>query len=65
MRTRRGPPYPIVAFEVDDIEASRRVVQERGIVVSDLCSAPAAQWFYLDGPDGITYEIIDIDRAML
>ena len=58
-------PYPIVAFEVDDIEASRRVVQERGIGVSDLCSAPAAQWFYLDGPDGVTYEIINIDRGML
>ena len=58
-------PYPIVAFEVDDIEASRRVVSERGIGVSDLCSAPAAQWFYLDGPDGVTYEIINIDRGML
>ena len=58
-------PYPIVAFEVDDIEASRRVVSERGGVVSELCSAPAAQWFYLDGPDGVTYEIIEIDRQML
>ena len=58
-------PYPIVAFEVDDIEASRAVIQERGIGVSELCNAPAAQWFYLDGPDGITYEIINIDRAML
>lgn len=57
--------YPIVAFEVDDIEASRKVVQERGIGVSELCNAPAAQWFYLDGPDGITYEIINIDRGML
>ena len=58
-------PYPIVAFEVDDIEASRRVVSERGIGVSEAFSAPAAQWFYLDGPDGITYEIIEIDRGML
>ena len=57
--------YPLVAFEVDDIEAARALVLKRGIGASEITGTQAAQWFYLDGPEGLTYEIIRIDRSKL
>lgn len=57
--------YPLIAFEVDDIEAARNIVLKRGVGASEITSAEAAQWFYLDGPDDVLYEIISIDRSKL
>ena len=57
--------YPLVAFEVDDIEAARNILLKRDIGASEITTTAAAQWFYLDGPDGVFYEIISIDRSKL
>ena len=61
-RTRN---YPLVAFEVDDAEAARRLLVERGLDVSEITGTPAAQWFEFNGPAGVLYEIRSIDRSKL
>ena len=57
--------YPLIAFEVEDIETARALVLKRGISASEVSGTQAAQWFYLDGPEGLTYEIMQIDRSKL
>ena len=57
--------YPLIAFEVDDLKAARRLLLQRGLSVSEITGTPAAHWFSLDGPDDVLYEIISIDRSKL
>lgn len=57
--------YPLVAFEIDDAEAARRLLMERGLEVSEITGMPAAQWFDFEGPEGVLYEIISFDRSKL
>jgi catechol 2,3-dioxygenase-like lactoylglutathione lyase family enzyme len=49
---------PVVAFEVDDVEAARAELRTQGIeLIGDLGRWNGFEWQYFRGPDGHTYAV--------
>jgi catechol 2,3-dioxygenase-like lactoylglutathione lyase family enzyme len=56
-----GTTCPVVGFEVEDVEAAREELAQRGVEfvteVDDQGSEEGASWVYFRGPDGQLYEL--------
>jgi catechol 2,3-dioxygenase-like lactoylglutathione lyase family enzyme len=49
---------PVIAFEVDDIQAAREKLRDAGIeLIGEVGSAAGFQWQYFRSPDGHIFEI--------
>src|SRR5688500_8697132 len=49
---------PVVGFQVDDVHAGARELQERGVeLLSDVDEAGGYAWVHFRGPDGNVYEL--------
>lgn len=49
---------PVAGFEVDDVPAARREMEEKGIkFIGDVHDASSSAWSHFYGPDGHVYEI--------
>ena len=48
---------PVAGFEVDDIEASRKYLESKGIEFVGPIHGEGSRWSHFRGPDGNIYEI--------
>ncbi len=57
---------PVFAFEVEDIESTRKEMEEKGAeFVTEIRTWEDHAWFYFRGPDDYLYEIVQtgLDKA--
>jgi len=56
---------PVLAFQVEDVRAARKELEERGVqFITEIEGDESEAWTYFRGPDGYLYELWQTPRPL-